>query len=579
MATRDGRRSFAPPPGMIAGLRRGAVLALLTVVAFMGGVSATQLWPVHTQTQYFAADVSVSPSLSSTVNLPMVVGDVIMSFDGPLPAPGLDAQVSVREEVTDLLRSGRLSTASLEPSQQELRAAIDSGVQEVAWKFALGALVTSLLVFLTYTVARPHHLGRVVAAATVATLVATLGPGTAAYLTYRTEKVAQFRATSLLSLVQTNRSILTELTSNADHGAVYVTNLLALSDALRQEFTPGTTQAPSAAKFLLVSDIHGMNQYPLMRQIVASEGIDAVIDAGDLLNFGQAREGVLTGIYDGIESLGVPYIFVRGNHDGASRDDEAVLDRLSRIPNVVLLEPTAGDYVEVGVNGVTISGFNDPRYYNERSDDFGAEQVAAAQAFEKATAGLTPTDLVVTHEPYAADRVTATGVTLNGHMHVAALQRGHVQMGSFTGGGLVNQFRLPPLTEEAQQAAQEDPETAGELQGHPYSFDILSMGQDCSIVSLIRYSYRNLVSGRPQYDDIRMINGRTLQPDPPADRTCGPDLGVVTSTMVAAPDLDQASTTAEETTTLTIPPPSRTPTHTPSGGQDDVAVTSGPPRR
>ncbi|RIK17574.1 MAG: metallophosphoesterase [Acidobacteria bacterium] len=577
MATRDGRRTIAPPPGMLAGLRRGVVLAILTVVAFMGGVAATQLWPVHTETQYFAADVSVAPTLDSTVHLPMVVGDVVMSFNGRLPAPGLQAQVSVREEVTDLLRGGRLNTASLEPSQDELRGAIDAGVREVAWKFALGALVTSLAVLLTYTVARPHHLGKVVAAATGATLAATIGPGAAAYLTYRTDNVAEFRATSLLSLVQANRSILTDLTSNADQGAVYVTNLLALSDALREEFTPVTTQAPVAAKFLLVSDIHGMNQYPLMRQIVASEGIDAVIDAGDLVNFGQPREGVLTDIYDGIESLGVPYIFVRGNHDATSADDEALLRRLARIPNVLLLEPTAGDYVEVGVNGVTISGFNDVRYYNQRSDDFGADQVAAADAFKEATAGLTPTDLVVTHEPYAADRVTATGVTLNGHMHAAALERGHVQMGSFTGGGLVNQFRLPPLTEEAQEAAQEDPETAGELQGHPYSFDVLSMGGDLSMLSLTRYSYRNLVSGRPQYDDVSMINGRTLQADPPADRTCGPDLGVVTSPIVAAEGADQASTTAEVTETLTIPPPDHTPTRTPPAS-DDVAVTSGPRR-
>ena len=577
MATRDSRRWYVPPPGMLTGLRRGVALTLLTLVAFLGGVATTQLWPVHTQTQYFAADVSVAPTLDSTVHLPMVVGDVVMSFDGPLPAPGLRAQVSVREEITDLLRSGRLSTATLEPTQEELRSAIDDGVREVAWKFATGALVTSMLVLITYAVARPHHLGRVVAAATSATLVAMLAPGVSAYLTYRTDNVAEFRATSLLSLVQTNSSILTELSSKADQGAVYVTNLLALSDALREEFTPGTTQAPAAAKFLLVSDIHGMNQYPLMRQIVASEGIDAVIDAGDLLNFGQPREGVLTNMYAGIESLGVPYIFVRGNHDAVSATDEAVLRRLAKIPNVVLLEPTDGDFVEADVNGVTVSGFNDVRYYNQTGVDYGAEQVAAVEAFKDATEGLTPTDLIVTHEPYAADRVTATATTINGHMHAAGLSRGHVQVGSFTGGGLVNQFRLPPLTEEAQEAAEEDPETAGELQAHPYSFDILAMGEDCSVVSLTRYSYRNLVSGRPQYDDISMINGRTIQPDPPEDRTCGPDLGMVTYPLVPAEAGDRAATTDDATQTVTVPSPSKTPPHTlPPAREEHAAVTSSP---
>ncbi|GGK71864.1 metallophosphoesterase family protein [Ornithinimicrobium pekingense] len=578
MATRDSRRLPTPPPGVLTGLRRGVVLVLLTLVAFVGGVATTQLWPVHTETGYFAADVSVAPRLDSTVELPMVVGDVVMTFDGPLPAPGLRAQVSVREEVTDLLRSGRLDASSLQPSPEELREAIDHGVREVGWKFATGALVTSLLVLLTYAVARPHHLGRVVAAATTATAVALAAPGAAAYLTYRVDNVAEFRATSLLSLVQTNTGLLDSLTANASHGAVYVTNLLALSDALREEFTPGAVEVPVAARFLLVSDLHGMNQFPLMRQIVASEGIDAVIDAGDLLNFGQPREGALTDLYAGIESLGVPYIFVRGNHDAVSAEDEAVLRRLSRIPNVLLLEPTAGELVRVEVNGVSVSGFNDVRYYNQRGADFGEEQAEAARRFREATEGTVPTDLVVTHQPYAADRVEATGATVNGHMHAPDLERGHIQVGSFTGGGLVNQFRLPPLTEEAQEAAEEDPDTAGELQGHPYSFDILNVGQDCSIMSLTRYSYRNLVSGRPQYDDVRLVNGRTIQPDPPQDRICGPELGVVTSPLLPVATTDSAVSTDDATQTVSIPPPSGRPEDLDlsTEGPDEVVVTIAP---
>ncbi|HSP59999.1 MAG TPA: metallophosphoesterase [Ornithinimicrobium sp.] len=549
------------PRGMVVGLRRAAVVALLAVVAFMGGVATTQLWPVHTETQYFAADVSVEPTLSSTVQVPTVVGDVVMTFDGPLPAPGLTAQVQVRDEVTDLIRSGRLTATNLQPSQAELRTAIDTGVQEVAWKFALGALVTSLLVLLTYAVSRPHHAGHVVAAAASATVLALALPGASAYLTYRTGKVAEFRATSVLSLVQTNAGILDSLSSKADQGAVYVTNLLALSDALRQEFTPEGVEAPVAAKFLLVSDIHGMDQFPLMRQIVATEQIDAVIDTGDLINFGQVREGELTGIYAGIESLGVPYLFVRGNHDAVSTTDEALLQRMAQIPNVVLLEPTDGEYLRADVHGVSVSGFNDVRYFNQRSEDFAGEQEEAAAQFRAATDGLPPTDLVVTHQPFAAHRVQAGTLTVNGHMHVPALDGQHLQVGSFTGGGLVNQFRLPPLTEQALEAAQEDPETAGELVSQPYTFDILTLGQDCGVVSMTRYSYRNLVSGRPQFDDVRLVNGRTLQPDPPQGRTCGPELGVVTGPVGQFTPAEEEP--AEEEPAEVEP-------------ADDAAVTTGP---
>lgn len=561
--------------GMAAGLWRALVVMLLTLVAVVGGVATTQLWPVHVETEYFTADVSVEPRLDSTIQVPTVVGDVVMSFDGPLPAPGLTGQVQVRDRVTDLIRSGRLTTENLQPSQEELRTAIDTGVREVAWKFAAGALVTSLLVLLTYAVSRPRHAGHVVAAAAGATVLALALPGASAYLTYRTGKVAEFRTTSVLSLVQTNAGILDSLSSKADQGAVYVTNLLALSDALRQEFTPETVDQPAAARFLLVSDIHGMDQYPLLRQIVATERIDAVIDTGDLVNFGQAREGELTGIYEGIESLGVPYIFVRGNHDAVSATDEGLLRRMAQVPNVVLLEPTDGEYVRTDVHGVSVSGFNDVRFFNQRSDDFAGEQAEAAQQFREATDGLAPTDLVVTHQPYAAQRVDAGALTLNGHMHVPAIDGQHLQVGSLTGGGLVNQFRLPPLTEQAQEAAEEDPETAGELLSQPYSFDILTVGQDCSVVSLARYSYRNLVSGRPQFDDVRLVNGRTLQPDPPQGRSCGAELGVVTGPVdefvpaevepveVSDPGDDDAATAGPDGVEVTT-------------GPDGAEVTAGP---
>ncbi|GAA5164331.1 metallophosphoesterase family protein [Ornithinimicrobium tianjinense] len=539
------------PTTVALGLRRGLVVGLLALVAFLGGVSATQLWPVHAQTRYFSADVAVTPRLDSTVELPTVVGDVIITFDGPLPAPGLTAQVQVRDEVTDLLRSGRLRSADLQPDRAELRAAMDGAVREVAWKFAAGALGTSLLALLAYAVSRPHHARQVVVASGLATGLALAGSGGAASLTYRTDRVAEYRATSLLSLVQTNASILDDLDRKADQGAIYVTNLLALSDAVREEFTSAVAQQPEAARFLLVSDIHGMNQYPLMRQVIASEDIDAVIDAGDLINFGQAREGELTGMYDGIESLGVPYIFVRGNHDAFSATDEGLLRRMARVPNVVLLEPTAGQFNRVEVNGVSLSGFNDVRWYNQRSEDYGGEQVSAAERFGAAQDGLEPTDLVVTHQPYAAHRVTTGAITVNGHMHVPALEREHVQVGSFTGGGLVNQFQLPPLTEEAREAAAEDPETRGELEGNPYAFDILTVGQDCSLLSLTRFSYRNLVSGRPQYDDVSVLNGRTLQPDVPEGRTCGPELGLTVGPLSSGPPL--GGTTGDDSSVTTVP--------------------------
>ena len=563
-----------------AGLRRVGVVALLLLLAFIGGVGTTQIWPVHTETRYFAADISVEPRLDATVVLPTVVGDMEVSFARQvLPAPGIEARVQVRDQITDLLRRGQLRTADLEPTPEELRAAIDRGVRELAWKFALGALVTTALVMIAYAAAHPARrvFGRGLLASAIASVLALAIPGLAAYLTYRTDRVEEFRTTSLLSLAADNRDLFAGLDQRADHGAVYVTNLLALSSAMREEFSPEGEGVAEAARFLLVSDIHGMNQYPLMREIVQTQDIDAVIDAGDLLNFGRADEGDLTDIYEGIESLGVPYVYVRGNHDGAAAGDDNVLRRLEQVPNVLLVEPREGELQQIGVNGVTITGFNDTRYFNQRSEDFGADQGELAQRFRELTDGAPASDIVLTHQPYAADRVSAEAVTINGHMHLPGLQGQHVQVGSFTGGGLVNQFRLPPLTDEAQEAAEENPETAGELQGHAYSFDILSFGEDCAVSSLTRYQYRNLVSGRPQFDDVSLISGRSIQPVPPADRSCSAEQGVTVEQVDELRVQDEPDPTPVEVTPpddaviTTLPPEVDLPEI-----EDDAAVTGDP---
>lgn len=545
-------------------------MAVLTVVAFLGGVTATHFFPVHTQTEYFSANLSVQPRLDSTVLLPTALGDMQVTFGGRLPAPGLVAQVQIRESVTELLRQGQLRTADLEPGQEELRAAIDDAVREVAWKFVAGALITTALVLFTYAVSRPVRLARALVSSAVATALAMLLPAGAAYLTYRTDNVQEFRTTSLLSLVESNADILAGLDRKADQGAVYVTNLLALSSAMRQEFSPASVGEP-AVRLLLVGDLHGMNHYPLMREIVQTQQIDAVIDTGDLVNFGTPEEGNLTRIYEGIESLGVPYLFVRGNHDAVSATDERLLRRLERVPNVVLLEPTAGELQLATVGGVRVSGFNDVRYFNERSDDFGAAQADLAAAYRDRVDGLPPTDIIVTHQPYAATRVQPRAVTVSGHLHAAGLDGEHIQVGSFTGGGLVNQFRLPPLTEQAREAAEEDPDTAGEFQGGPQGFDILTFDEDCSVGTLTRYSYRNLVSGRPQFDDVSMVNGQTLEASPPQEgRVCSAELGVtvgpITDLARLAEDGSGEPEDPESTTVVVTPP-------------DDAVVTTLPPLR
>ena len=51
-----------------------------------------------------------------------------------------------------------------------------------------------------------------------------------------------------------------------------------------------------------------------------------------------------------------------------------------------------------------------------------------------------------------------------------------------------------------------------ELNGQPYSFDILSFGPSCELTSLSRYSFRNLLEGRPAYDSVQVVSGARIDP-------------------------------------------------------------------
>ncbi|MGB6020695.1 MAG: metallophosphoesterase [Ornithinimicrobium sp.] len=492
-------------------------VVLLAAVASWGGLAATRIWPVSTQTDYFSAQVSLTPGIgqTSTVHTPTVFGDIDVEFDGPLPAPGIEAQVQVRPEITDLFTRNRLNVNDFQPDADQLATAIEQAATGLAGRFLGGALITAALVAGVYAVGRRRRSWAKLALAwLIASALAVGTPGLASYLTYRPGALTTYRATSLLATVQQGSGMLAAITGQAQAAGPYIQNLFALSTALQNEFAPQEDSQEIAARFLLISDMHGANYYPLVQQIIDTEEITAVIDTGDLINFGLVEEGQLADIYTSIADLGVPYVYIRGNHDAASAGDEKFLDRMAEIPNVIVLEPDEGEYVEAEINGVTISGFNDVRYFNEQRADFGTPQVEIADRFEEATAGRPPSDIVASHQPYAVRRLEGGALTLNGHMHQADLDGQHVGVGTFSGGGLFNHFIFPD---------DENDDTGGEIEGQPYAFDILSFAEDCSLESLARFSFRNLVSGRPQYDDVSLVNGSTIDPDPPQDRACGPD--------------------------------------------------------
>ena len=222
----------------------------------------------------------------------------------------------------------------------------------------------------------------------------------------------------------------------------------------------------------------------------------------------------------------MPYIFVRGNHDASSLADQALLERMAKIKNVVLLEPAPQSYTEVSVSGVVVAGFNDPRFFGDDNLNNNQKQEPAAEAFNQAYADRSRPDVVVSHEPGAVKLVTSATLLVNGHMHKNELEGNRVGVGTFTGGGTVTHFLVNPQGQVDQPGDQ-----AGELEGQPYAFDIAAFSESCDLASLTRYTFRNLIRGQPAYDDVSVINGKTIATRESGERSCATDLGVSRTTV------------------------------------------------
>lgn len=504
--------------------RRLAVAVSAVTVAYLGGVSATSLAPTTARTQHYRAELRLSPlpQQTSTIHSPTSLGDIDLEFTSLLPAPGMDVTIQTRANITDLFNERGVSVRSLQPSQRELTDALTGAAWRMARTFSLGALAAAAISLALIAVGRRRRpRARHFAVLGLSALIAVLGTGVAVWDSYQPGKLSHFRTTGLLGTLRRNAGLLAHVESRAQQVTPYVTNLLALSQALQDKFVPPNVNEPAAARFLLVSDIHGANAYPFMATIIKDEHITAVIDSGDLLNLGSVTEAEAAGIFRSIAGLGVPYLFARGNHDASGSRDTSLRRRLARIPNVVLLQPNTSSYVQASVAGVTVSGFDDPRYFGDDSEQTAAKQRPAIDAYNRSYAGRPRPDIVVSHEPAAVQGVTEAGLLVNGHLHKEELDGNRIGVGTFTGGGILGHL-VPGGTD-------------GEMVDQPYAFDIAVFGERCDLTSLTRYSYRNLIGGRPAYDDVTVINGATIAGEAPPGRTCSPELGPTATSFPAVP--------------------------------------------
>jgi predicted phosphodiesterase len=236
----------------------------------------------------------------------------------------------------------------------------------------------------------------------------------AAMATFEPKAVAEPRYSGVLAAAPSAVGDVESIIEQFDDYRVQLAELVGNVATLYQagQSLPDLDPGEDTTRVLHVSDIHNNPQgFDLMEQLIDQFDLDAVIDTGDLTDWGTEPESRLIGQ---IADLDVPYVWVRGNHD-SQRTQAAVAAQ----PNAVVLD--GEDAAEVV--GLRLWGIGDPRYTPDKDRPVAADSErdeADAFADEVATrleaAGRV--DVAIVHDARIAGEVgDDVALVLAGHTH------------------------------------------------------------------------------------------------------------------------------------------------------------------
>src|SRR5437868_757823 len=309
-----------------------------------------------------------------------------------------------QEQARRLIEDPRLSDRLPLILERDLRDGIRVLVIRSLLCAAAGALVLTFVVFRSPKIA----LYGLLAAA-----IALTGTGGVAAATFKPGSLVEPRYSGLIaaapSLIGSAESIVTRFESYRSQLAKLVTNVSKLYDTVSA--LPLYDSDPATIRVLHVSDIH-LNPiaWNVIRSLKEQFKVDVVVDTGDISDHGSATENAFV---TEIGRLGVPYVFVRGNHDSVITQQAVAAQR-----NAVVLDDTTRN-----VAGLTMYGLGDPRFTPDRTVDAGSD-LATLQKYGGAHSHLVPApDLVAVHDPTVALGFSGkTPMVLAGHSHERSTQ-------------------------------------------------------------------------------------------------------------------------------------------------------------
>ncbi len=405
--------------------------ALRVAVALFGAVlGILLLGRITAPIGPFDAELSFRPSLGggAHVGIPPLGALAVDAYDGPL-------MLEIQLRRIDELRAQSLAAhpAWVDRIVDEVSSDLQSAVVRLIWvtvgSAVLGAAVTSLLLL------RRWREPLIATGTTLAVLAATGGLGA---LTWRPEALSSPTYTGLLvnanSLIGSATDIVARFDAYRASLEDIVGNVSSLYATISTLPEPVATD-PDVVTLLHVSDLH-LNPagFDLVRQVVTQFEVDGVLDTGDITDWGSTPE---TALITSVGDLGVPYVFIRGNHDSA-----VTAAVIAARGNTTVL-----DYSSTAVDGVTVVGAPDPRFTPDKTtgdDDFPVEELErTGEELADVAGDLDPAPIVaMVHDPRQAPALDGVvPVVLAGHTHdreVTELDGGTLLMvqGSTGGAGL-----------------------------------------------------------------------------------------------------------------------------------------------
>jgi len=405
-------RWVSGPGGRRVGLGFAIVAVTLAGIAgglLVGGGTREDVGP-------FEARFSITPSLTggTDVQLPPLGSVRVRSHDGPAHL-SVDLAALNSARTRDLFTQPDAVNRASATAAEDLRRGVVRLALESTAVALLGAMVLAAAVF--------RSMRRVAICGLLALVVMGTSLAIAAG-TFRRESIAE---PTYEGLLVNARNVVGDANAIADRYDAYREQLQRMVVNVGRLYTTITTlpvyEPPDGTtKVLHISDMHlNPAAWSVVQTVVEQFDIDIVIDTGDITDWGSEPEASYVA---SIARLGVPYVFVRGNHD-SSLTAEAV----ARQPNARVLDNAVTE-----VAGLTIAGIGDPRFTPDKTEqpparrDSGDVQdllassgAKLAETIASRPAGSRPVDIAAVHDPSSAGPLAGVvPLVLAGHLHERA---------------------------------------------------------------------------------------------------------------------------------------------------------------